>query len=376
MSQGIKFHLHYLLIALTIVCSCNLCYSQANRYAVLKAGFGLPFGAYGINLEYRLYHFGGYVGAGYMKTQFYREINIPSSFNGAVGLKYYFLRFEDPWHPIIGIHAGWLNNYYHKDIGTASYSYSVYGLALIGGIELTEDVVSLEMSMVVDPSFAILHPEKHPYYQGKVYFTPTIGIGVNLYAIHHYYKYREKNRKRKEELDNDNDQISDTDNKQVNSKNENDVFIDKIKSECNDTLSFPAVRILVADNYGNLIAGKQIAEDSYLFVRFSSEKNSSGILAQVYQLDSSITDVSVFIIKTAKPNQTLVNLAYLLASDGQTEGNTFDAVKGTVSIYYYKNARNEISIKLNDLKLVGKTETGKAELYYDEIFICLVAEKK
>jgi hypothetical protein len=374
MSQKRKTSLLYLFVAFFIICNYNFSYSQANRYVVLKGGFGLPFGAYGLNLEYRYYHIGGYIGCGYMKNQYYKEVSIPSSYNAALGLKYYFFRFEDPWHPILGIHAGWLNNYYHKNIGDASYNSTVYGLALIGGVELTENFVSLEMSMVVDPGFAILHPERHPYYKGKAYFTPTIGVGVNLYAMHHYYKYREKNKRKKEEIENS--QIADSENKSEKNKNENAVFIEKIKSECNDTISFPAVRILIPDNYGNLIAGKQIADDTYLFVRFSSEKSSSGILAQVFQIDSNITDLNVFIIKTTKPNQSLLNLAYQFASDNQTDGVEYDAVKGTVSFYYYKNARNEISIKINDLKLEGKNEVGKAELYYDEIFICLVAEKK
>lgn len=374
MSYKRKIDIYYYLLVFFIICDVFISNAQPKRYAVLKGGFGLPFGAYGLNLEYRYYNIGGYVGGGYMKTQYYREIDIPSSFNGALGLKYYFFRFEDPWHPILGIHAGWLNNYYHKNIGTASYESTVYGLALIGGIELTENFVSLEMSMVVDPGFAILHPEKHPSYQGKAYFTPTIGIGVNLYAIRHYYKYKEKNRKRKEERQNEPVILSDK--KQEFVKDENEIFIEKIKSECNDTISFPAVRTLVQDNFGNLLAGKQIAEDSYLFVRFSSEKSSSGILAQVYQIDSSITDVNVFLIKSKNPNVTLNNLAYQLVSESQTEGITFEAVKGTVSFYYYKNARNEISIRLNDLKLSSKAGDGRVELYYDEIFICLVAEKK
>lgn len=347
--------------------------AQDKRYVVVKGGFGLPFGAYGLNIEYRWFNLGGYFGAGYMKAQNYREINIKSTINSALGLKYYFFKPEDGWRPIIGIHAGWLNNYYLNKIGTMQYNPTVYGLAGIVGFELSEKIVSLEMSLVFDPGFAILKPETHPYYKGKIYVTPTIGVGVNLYALKRFLKGEDKSKTIKNvestEYVNSNLVVK----KQAEENPVTKLLATKIVSDCNDTLGFKAVKSLIRDKYGRLLAGKQIAEDLYLFVRFQQNGAITGQSLQITYIDSTNKSMEVQIVKTNKPEANIESLSRSLAAYEDVAGSNYKVIQGKATIFYYGNERNEMSIRLTDLIM---SQQNKNQLYYDEILICILAEKK
>lgn len=370
-----SFYKYFLILFFSgiIFFSFNKVYSQPKRYVVFKAGFGLPYGAYGLNVEYRLKRFGGYIGGGYMKAQYYSDIVIPGSFNGALGLKYYFFRTQDLWHPVLGLHAGWLNNYYHKNIGHSSYKPTVYGLAFIAGVEMIENMMSIEMSMVIDPGVAVIKPETHPNYKGKVYFTPTIGVGINLYAVKMYFKNRE--RKKNREILNTKE-VHDTDivsGKQEEINEQNELYTEEIINECNDTLNFPAVKIYNEDNQGNQWIGKQIAEDMFLYVKFSEPVNGAGKKLLTFDLDKELTKYSVMVIRTTDKNEKLSYLTNKVMNNENIGGETYYCKQGKLIVYNYGNAQKEISVQLNDLKLVNG---DNSELYYDEIFICLVSGKK
>jgi len=94
--QTIKKITNILFLLCTLSIIANHVFSQDKRFVIVKVGFGLPYGAYGGNIEYRWNNLGGYVGAGFMKSQNYRDINLDinlaKTFNTCVGLKYYFLR--------------------------------------------------------------------------------------------------------------------------------------------------------------------------------------------------------------------------------------------------------------------------------------------
>lgn len=348
-------------------------FSQDKRFVIVKAGFGLPYGAYGGNVEYRWNNLGGYVGAGYMKSQnyrdIYRNINLNSTFNTCVGLKYYFLRPIDGFRPILGIHAGWLNNYYSNKIGITNYNYNVYGLAAIAGFQLSENIVSLEIDMLIDPGFAILHPETHPYYSEKSYFTPSIGVGVNLYALSKYFKERKKSK-----LINEADSADVASNKNTNSnKNKNSLLL-KIAIECNDTLGFKAVKTLFRDEKGKLVAGKQIAEDTYIFVRIQKTGAIIEQSLQVTYIDSLSKYIEVFVIKTNNRNENIETLSEQIKLNNLTNLSVYQTVQGKVTIFYYGNNQNNISIRINDIKLIEKNKKENSQLYYDEILICLLSE--
>jgi len=80
------------------------------------------------------------------------------------------------------------------------------------------------------------------------------------------------------------------------------------------------------------------------------------------------------VIKTSKPDQNIQTLTKLVATENIIEGSIYQTTQGKITIFYYGNERNEISIRLNDLIMVEKNKTKNSQLYYDEILICLVAE--
>lgn len=373
MKQLHKFLLTILIPGIIFISTISVS-SQNKRYTVFKAGFGLPYGAYGLNLEYRYKKLGGYIGAGYMKSQYFSNIHIPSSFNGALGLKYYFFRTEELLHPILGIHAGWLNNYYHKDIGQLKYRSSVYGAALIAGFEMIENVTSIEMSMVIDPGIAVLNPETHPNYKGKIYFTPSIGIGINIYALKMYFKKKERMKNREnidmEEKIEDRNHISTT-HINTEKKDYSTVVTEKIINECNDTLAFPAIKIYKEDSLGNHWIGKQIAENMFLYIKIKGKVEGYDKSLQTFMVDSNLKSHEILVIKTNNPDD-LKQITQQILNNDIKNAELFNCYQGKLAIYTYGNPQNEISIQLTDLKLKSKI---KSELYFDEILICLVSKK-
>lgn len=351
-------------------------FSQPLRYAVLRSGFGLPFGAYGLNVEYRISRFGGYAGAGFMKKQYYDEVFIPPSFNIGAGLKYYFLRTELAWHPVAGVHCGWLNNYYHKDIGQNPYTAVVYGFAFLAGLEMKENIWSFEMCILTDPGNMIFKPAAHPSYTGKVYFTPSIGIGVNIYALRTYFKERKKLKEKEEtditikiEINAGKDSVAG----EITASKEQ-IVIENITKECNDTLNYLAVRKLLKDKQNNYLACKQIDDNAYFFIRFkSSQLNENRGLVSIPVKDNT-AELSAFIIVTDK-NMTFDEVCLKAIEDESADFEIYECKEGTVDFYYYGNFLKEFSVKASDMKFVRKSSTEVSERYLDEIFICFISDK-
>ena len=371
--QTIKKITNILFLLCTLSIIANHVFSQDKRFVIVKVGFGLPYGAYGGNIEYRWNNLGGYVGAGFMKSQNYRDINLDinlaKTFNTCVGLKYYFLRPIDGLRPVLGIHAGWLNNYYTNKIGSTNYSYNVYGLAAIAGFNFSENIVSLEINILIDPGFAIIKPQTHPYYSDKGYFTPSVGVGVNLYALRLYLK-NNKRRKERNEIDTVFVQLNNniTENKKPNPLSQ------KIAIECNDTLGFKAIKTLFKDSQGKIVAGKQIAENAYIFVRFQKTGAIIGESLQVNYIDSSNKQIEVFVIKTNIKGENIESISGKIKTNNFNNLQYYYTIQGKVTTFYYGNNKNNISIRLNDLKLFDKNKEHNSQLYYDEILICLLSE--
>lgn len=350
-------------------------FSQDKRFVVVKTGYGLPFGALGGNVEYRWKNIGSYVGAGYMKSQNYHDINIKSTFNSCIGFKYYFYKPVDGLRPVLGMHAGWLNNYYINKIGLANYKNNVYGLALITGVQFSENITSLEIDMLIDPGFAVLQPETHPYYFQKLHLTPSIGLGVNLYALRKYFKYKKRNKQLSYS-----DSIAISLNNSTNYNLISNKFItpvqQKIETDCNDTMGYKAIKKTFKDLQGKTIVSKQIAEDTYLFVRIQKSGAITGQSLQVTYIDSTTKQIEVFIIKSVKPTENIETISNKVKINDYNNVQYYQIIQGKVTIFYYGNSKNDISIRLNDLKLFDKNKKENSQLYYDEILICLLSDMK
>jgi|GEM_PF-3014234 len=162
------------------------------RYVNLKIGQGVSFGGLGINLEYR-YNKVSFMGQlGYQSEQYQYDHVIPASWNFGFDTRYYFSKKNGNWQFFTGLHGGWLSNYYLPEIGENGYNSQVFGLAFQSGIEVREDLLNIEIGLTIDPGKLILNSSKHPYYSLYWYFSPNVGIGVNLYALRTILKTKRK----------------------------------------------------------------------------------------------------------------------------------------------------------------------------------------
>lgn len=169
-------------------------YSQVfyDKYVNLKIGQGISFGGFGTALEYRYNRLSFMTQIGYQQEQYQYDHTIPSSWNFGFDTRLYISKKNSNWQLFTGIHAGWLSNYYHPDIGERYYKPQVYGIAFQTGIEVREDLLNIEIGLGIDPGKLIFNTSKHPYYSSYWYFSPNIGIGINLYALRSSLKIRHK----------------------------------------------------------------------------------------------------------------------------------------------------------------------------------------
>lgn len=349
-----------------MLCTINAL-SQDKRYVIVKGGFGLPYGAWGTNIEYRWKNYGTYVGGGYLKEQSFRDVHLSSSFNTCLGLKYYFLKPQDGFRPVLGLHAGWLNNYYSSKINTTSYNYNVYGLAGLMGLYFSENIVSLEISMLIDPGMLIYKPATHPYYSDKVYITPSIGVGVNLYALKIYLRDL-KNRRKLELIDTVPNII--TNKKDSILPKKQDYETEKIVKDCNDNVGYKMIKKFFKDKNGNSFAVKQIAEDMYVFIKIQKSGAITSQTLQINYLDSTTKLINVFMLKSLNKNDNIETIVNKFLIKDFKNIQTYYLISGKSTVFYYANSSKDFSIRLNDLKM--KNYEGNKFLYYDEILICLL----
>ncbi len=163
-----------------------------NRYVNVKIGQGIVYGGWGVNVEYRRNHFSIALDGGYQGSQYIYDHDVDASYNTGACLRYYYFRKQGSWQLYSGIYTGWLNNYYHPDIGTDSYHSTVYGTAFLLGLEIREELFNVELGVSIDPGMLIFNKSTHPCYNKDWYILPNFGIGVNLYALHTAFKNRKK----------------------------------------------------------------------------------------------------------------------------------------------------------------------------------------
>lgn len=173
-----------------------------DRYVNFKIGQGFSFGGVGIAVEYRYKKLSLLGSIGYQREQLIYDRIVPSSWNVSGDIRYYLSKRDGNWQFFLGIHGGWLSNYYHPNIGESPYQYNVYGIALHSGIEIREELLNIEIGMGIDPGRLTFKPSKHPYYNTSWYIAPNIGIGINLYALQSRLKYNKKIKYNKKETPN------------------------------------------------------------------------------------------------------------------------------------------------------------------------------
>lgn len=154
-------------------------YPEGNNLLLqFKAGAGLPFAGFsGIGNEWRTPYWSLYYAMGYMYAYTYNHKYINESINFGGGLRWYLLHPNYATRIRLGIHGGWLNNYYyHED----PYKPTVYGMALSAGLLWQKGYFSLGFDVMFDPGMAIINPSTHPDYSSHYYWSPSLDVGINL----------------------------------------------------------------------------------------------------------------------------------------------------------------------------------------------------
>ncbi len=182
----------YSILLFLILTQSSWCQVFYDRYVNIKIGQGFSFGGMGIAVEYRYKKVSVLGSFGYQSEQLVYEHLIPSSWNISSDIRYYLSKRDGNWQYFIGLHGGWLSNYYHPDIGENSYQYNVYGIAMHTGIEIREELLNFEIGMGIDPGRLTFWPKKHPFYNTSWHIASNIGIGINLYALQSKLKYNKK----------------------------------------------------------------------------------------------------------------------------------------------------------------------------------------
>lgn len=330
-----------------------------NNFFILKAGKGISFGGYGFNLEFRRKHFAYNFITGYSQKFESSTYTIPSSYNVALSSKYYIFNYKSTLRPYLGVHFGWLNNYYHDKIGNDAYDPIVYGGAMLYGIEASEGAVHFSFSFAIDPGFAIVDKYKHPYYDSQFRFSTNIGLGINLYRL------PKLNLRKKQD-----EEIEISENRIVNNnlpiKENQDVCFSK---PYNSNIDIPK------GNCKDLIIYQQVNSNQFVVVNIKNDISSYNNRLSVYQIDSiSDRDISVYILEENELNKikceeysTIIN---------KKNNSIYKAFEGNASIRVVEdeseNYSFNISIKLKNLKLEKKSIDKNEQLFYDEILICKI----
>ncbi len=329
-----------------------------NRYVNAKVGQGISFGGRGIAIEYRYKHFGIASGFGYTGEQYVYEHNIKSSFNFGINGRYYYYKKSGNWQAFTGISAGWLSNYYLPEIGEKDYNPVVYGVAAIFGVEIREEILNVELGVSVDPGSTILHPESHPYYDKTWNFSPNIGIGVNLYAIHTALKLRKslKNKTFKTAIEN----------------YHNDTVKSKIQDLVHKTLlEQKAINLIENCNNQALITNekayfrkdtlfllKQVGLKQFIYIKFQLSNQEKEQFSSI-SIDSAKSNPIVYFINQSINIQNIEELALVLDECD----NYHIAQIGLFSIYINNKSCNA---KLEQVVFKSQNET----ISYNSVSFC------
>lgn len=180
------YAIRYGILALLMLAASFL-HSQSNEnpepaeyFASLSAGFGMIYGGLGGSLEVGAGHFSGFGAFGYAPKTSDGTVNIPSSFNYQIGMRYSFNVGNQYLYPRVGLGFGWITNYYDHRIKNKAYDHSVEGASLHLGVQVYSGegfVFSFDAGM--GSKLAITRPNRHPYFY-NFYIRPCIGVGYDI----------------------------------------------------------------------------------------------------------------------------------------------------------------------------------------------------
>lgn len=356
-------HFKPLINIIILVAIANLCFSQSANYFdklfVVKGGKGTAYSGYGLNAEYRKSHLASYVCIGF--SPHYTTTNnilIDESYNFGFGTNYYFFDIRSSFKPFLGIHLGWLNNYYNEKIGFDNYSPYVYGGAAKAGIEVSENFLHFGFSLTVDPGFAILDRSKHPYYSSNFHISTNIGFGINLYQLSSLTK---KKKKRDKDIENE-------------SKNENvisEVKVNKTNDFCDD---YSYNNEIIRGFCNELCVYQQINENKFVYIKLHHDIADYKDITATFNVDSFPNKIiNAYLIEETNITK---NQCENYIKDINSNNNIFKTLEGKIYLKVTETESNDveasyyISILIKNIKFRRINSTTKEEEYFDEIKIC------
>ncbi|OFX18291.1 MAG: hypothetical protein A2033_17740 [Bacteroidetes bacterium GWA2_31_9] len=356
-------HFKYFIHIIILVLIANFCFSQGANYFdklfVIKGGRGTAYSGYGINAEYRKNHLANYLCIGY--SPHYTTTNglqINESYNFGFGTNYYFFDIRSSFKPFLGIHLGWLNNYYNEKIGFEPYSPFVYGSALKAGVEISENLLHFGFSFTIDPGFAILDKSKHPYYDSNFHLSANVGFGINLYQLQSFIKKKKKK---------DKDTVN-----EANSENAiTEIKENLSKDYCTD---FTQNSEIIRGYCNELCVYQQISANKFIFIKLHHDIADYKDIIATFSIDSFPNKIiNVYLIEANNINSEQCE-NYL--KEINSDNNFFNPIEGKVYLKVTESEANDIessyyiSLLVKNIKFRRTVSNKNEEEYFDEVKIC------
>jgi len=326
-----------------------------DKLLVLKIGKGVNFGGYGLNTEFRKNKFSVQLFGGYNPERVLDSVIVKDSYNFGLNSFYYFFDSKSPIKPKIGIHLGWLNNYYNEKIGHNKYNQNVYGLALIPGLEFGDGIVRFGLNLIIDPGFAIIDKKNHPYYTDAFYFSSSFGMGIDIVGLNKFIKTHKVLK------------FFDKNAKKGKSNNDSEKEVNTIEKTTIEDKCFTLEGISESISKG--ICGEnaiyqQISSDKFVIVEF--ERNISDYIGtNTFSVKDDLY-AHVYIISKASYND--------FCSVIGTTKEYVKATEGKITLLIEENPQiqetSKVSVMLKDLMISTQINNETKVQFFDEIVIC------
>lgn len=325
---------------------------RKTQFLILKTGMGLPFSFYGANLEYGINRFGFSISTGFMPSQTAGGKLINSSYNFSGNLNYYLpkLAYHIPVRPKVGLHLGWLNNYYDIRIEDDVYNPIVYGAAIIAGFEYYKKFFFLNFDISYDPGIATFNKKSHPYYSDRMYFNYSLGAGVNIIPLIQSLDFKKKK-------------------KYYSSLDENGIKAPKIAKKDS---------VINKGLCGKITIYQKLDDNKYVFVKVNLDSLKNKLQYNRVELSAKENRIISYIENLSDVDQSFCCSNDNLPPSDIRKGYQlrYTAVTGSAVVISnnkkYYNGTNDyfrISVKLKDLKFVNENDPEAEVIYIDEIII-------
>ncbi len=361
----------------------------------IHGGIGVPLSGIGLSGELRNHRVGFYGSSGYLYPIKTEQHTVSQSFNFGAGTYFYFNKIARNWQPKVGLHAGWLNNYYDERIGTESYKASVYGLSFLGAFEFHSNWMYLNLGLCVDPGNMLFEKEKHPYYNSgqKLFISPFVSIGTSMGDLVQKNKQKH-NKKYQKKTKTQNAFIRQVKRNQnvfqktlyLFASKERKTYQRSITEEC---ISSESEYIITNKNQGacgNIQLYQQIVADRYLFVFLNLDTIEAKPECTSYDVNKNLQNIRIYLLDVEQMSDSICctcNYHELQNINDSEKPLKYYATEGKISISTSRTAISlnnqkpyRVAVKLTDIKFERVLNQEHETIFLDEVIIYDVLNKR